>query len=171
MSWSTEAPNEMDAERRHREGGCRCGQLRFQFTGAPLITLACHCRGCQRMTGGPYSTSVTVPTGRFAVTAGQAVIGGVGDPAMHHHCPKCFSWVFTRMEGWSFVNLRTSMLDDPTGLDPFVETQTADRLPFATTGAVRSFKGFPDDAEWPELMKDYALASAGRAPWTTGINP
>ena len=116
------------------------------------------------MTGGPYSIGAAFPKERFDVVAGQVVIGGVGDPAMHHHCPKCFSWVFTRMDAWPFVNARTSMLDDPNGLDPFVETQTSDRLLFATTGAARSFEGFPDDTEWPELMKAYALASRGRVP-------
>ena len=33
------------------EGGCRCGRVRFQITVAPLLVMACHCRGCQSMTG------------------------------------------------------------------------------------------------------------------------
>lgn len=138
-----------------REGGCRCGEVRFRISQAPLLTAACHCKGCQRMTGGPYSLSAAVPHAGFEVTAGETVIGGVGEPAMHHHCPRCKSWVFTRPSGLPFVNVRTPMLDDPGGLEPFVETQTADRLPFTATGATHTFDGLPPEAAWPELMSEY----------------
>ena len=153
----------MPEDTRVREGRCRCGDVRFRLAGPPRITMACHCRGCQRMTGGPYSISAVFPVERFTVIAGQTIIGGIGEPPMHHHCPSCFSWVFTRMDGWPFVNVRTSMLDDPTDLAPFVETQVADRLPFATTGALRSFERFPAYEEWPGLMEAYSKVSADRA--------
>ena len=146
-----------------REGGCRCGAVRVRIGAPPMLTLACHCRGCQRMTGGPYSLGVTVPEDGFAVIAGETVIGGLGEPPMHHHCPRCHSWVFTRLPGLPFVNVRTPMLDDPTGLDPFVETQTADRLPFAATGAPHSFAGFPEEGEWPGLMAAYAAGRGAAA--------
>ena len=141
-----------------RDGRCRCGDVRLRITGPPLITMACHCGGCQRMTGGPYSISVCVPVESFTVSGRETVVGGVGEPPMHHHCPRCLSWVFTRADGWAFVNVRLPMLDDPSGLDPFVETQTADRLPFAATGARRSFAHFPPDDAWPALMAEYAAS-------------
>lgn len=38
------------------------------------------------------------------------------------------SWMFTRPEGMDwFVNLRSTMLDDPSGLAPFVETWTSEK--------------------------------------------
>lgn len=138
-----------------REGGCRCGQVRFRITAAPMITMACHCKGCQRMTGGPYSLSIAVPPEGFSLRQGETVIGGVGDPPVHHHCPRCMSWVFTRPEGLPLVNVRTPMLDDPAGLEPFVETFAAERLPFAATGAPHSFDGFPPETAWDGLMADY----------------
>jgi len=54
-----------------REGGCRCGQVRFRFTAQPLLTMACHCRGCQRMTGSAFSLSAAYPASGFEVTAGE----------------------------------------------------------------------------------------------------
>jgi len=140
-----------------REGGCRCGRVRFRITARPLITMACHFRGCQRMTAGPYSLSAAVPTEGFVVTKGETVVGGVGEPAMHQHCPHCKSWLFTRIPGLDFmVNVRTPMLDDPSGLEPFVETMTAERFPFAATGARHSFERYPPEDAWPELMGEYA---------------
>jgi hypothetical protein len=31
------------------EGGCLCGQVRVKVSAPPLLTMACHCTGCQRM--------------------------------------------------------------------------------------------------------------------------
>lgn len=109
------------------------------------------------MTAGPYSLSAAVPTPGFAVTKGETVVGGVGEPAMHQHCPHCKSWLFTRIPGLDFmVNVRTPMLDDPSGLDPFVETMTAERFAFAATGARHSFERYPPEDAWPALMGEYA---------------
>ena len=114
-----------------REGGCRCGAVRFRVTAAPMLTMACHCRGCQRMTGGPYSLSAAIPTPAFEVTQGEPVPGGMKSEARHHFCPSCMSWMFTTAAGMPFVNVRSTMLDDPEGFEPFVSAST----PF---GGVRS---------------------------------
>jgi hypothetical protein len=48
--------------------------------------------------------------------------------------------MFTRPEGRDFfVNLRPTMLDDPSWFTPFIETSTSEKLPWATTPAVHSF--------------------------------
>ena len=36
------------------EGGCSCGQVRYQITQKPLFTHACHCTDCQRSTGSAF---------------------------------------------------------------------------------------------------------------------
>src|SRR3546814_20469683 len=81
------------------EGGCRCGKVRFRITQPPLLTMACHCTGCQKMSGSAFSTTVMAPSAGFEVTAGEPVIGGLhGERARHHHCDWCESWLFTRLE-------------------------------------------------------------------------
>ncbi|QDZ00242.1 GFA family protein [Nitratireductor mangrovi] len=146
-----------------REGGCRCGRLRFSISASPLATSACHCTGCQKMTGSAYSLTAMVPADGFVVTAGEAVIGGLRGPVSRHHfCPSCMSWVFTRIAGMDFVNVRPTMLDDPAGFEPFMETCTAERLPFAATGAVRSFEKFPPMEGIGALLRDYAEWAAAR---------
>ncbi len=97
-----------------QEGRCRCGQVRFRITAPPLLTMACHCTGCQRMTGSAFSLSAAIPSEGFAVTQGEPVIGGLHGPSRHYFCPHCLSWLFTRPEGLDhFVNVRSTMLDDP----------------------------------------------------------
>jgi hypothetical protein len=156
-------PSDMTQTQKTRNGGCRCGQLRFRLTEPALFTAACHCRGCQRMSGGAYSLTVAVPGARFAVTEGEPVIGGLhGDDIRHFHCPHCLSWVFTRPTGMDFVNIRTPMLDDPSGFMPFLETCTKDRLEGVTLTAPHSYEAFPPMEEFGDLLAAYA-AGPGKA--------
>jgi hypothetical protein len=56
----------------------------------------------------------------------------------------------------AFVAVRTTMLDDPSGLDPFIDTMTAEKLPWAVTPAVVSFEGFPPPEDYGALMQAFA---------------
>ena len=78
------------------EGGCRCGRVRLKINAAPLLTMACHCTGCQKMTGSAYSLSAAIPSEGFEVTKGEPVIGGLHGLSRHYFCPYCRSWMFTR---------------------------------------------------------------------------
>ena len=143
------------------EGGCRCDQVRVRVSAPPLLTMACHCRGCQRMSASAYSLSVAIPAEGFSVTQGEPVIGGLHGPTRHYFCPHCMSWMFTRPEGLDFlVNLRTTMLDDASWLVPFVETCTLERLPWATTPAVHSFEQFPAADLYPKLLEEFARGAS-----------
>jgi hypothetical protein len=146
------------------EGGCRCGEVRVRVTRPPMLTGACHCTGCQKMTGSAFSLAVTVPADGFDVTQGTPVIGGApSELYRHHHCPKCMSWVFTRAEGFDwFVNLRATMLDDSSWFEPFVELWTSEKLPWAVTGAPYAYEAVPDLAEFDRLKTLYA--AEGRRP-------
>lgn len=146
------------------EGGCRCGKLRIRMTKPPLLTSACHCTGCQRMTGGAFSLTVSLPLDGFEVIEGEPVIGGVHGPvAHHHHCDHCKSWVYTTAEGAPFVNLRATMLDDARGFEPFIEVYAAERLPWVSTPAVHTFEGAPEYTAYAGLMTAFvAGAEAGR---------
>lgn len=139
------------------QGGCRCGRVRFRVSGEPLITMACHCTGCQRMTASAFSLSSLYPSDAFEVTAGEAVLGGLRGAARHYFCPDCMSWLFTRPAGMdAFVNVRSTMFDDTRSYRPFVETYTSEKLAWATTGAVRSFASFPPEEMFPELLAEFA---------------
>ncbi|WP_436060732.1 MULTISPECIES: GFA family protein [unclassified Phenylobacterium] len=145
-----------------RDGGCRCGQVRFRISAPPLITMACHCTGCQKMTASAFSLSVLTPAAGFAVIDGEPVIGGLHGATRHFFCPHCKSWMFTRPDGAEhLVNVRTTLLDDPSGLEPYMETMTAEKLPWASTPAVESFEGFPPVEAYAPMMKAFAAGRAG----------
>jgi hypothetical protein len=139
------------------DGGCRCGQVRIKVSAPPLLTMACHCTGCQRMSASAFSLSAAIPSAGFEVTQGEPVIGGLHGPTRHYFCPFCKSWMFTRAEGMDwFVNLRPTMLDDPSGFTPFIETMTSEKLPWASTPAVHSFEKFPAFEDYERLTAEFA---------------
>ena len=141
------------------DGGCRCGRVRFTVSAPPMLTMVCHCRGCQRMTASAYSLSAAIPSDGFKVTAGEPVIGGMHGETRHFFCPWCMSWMFTRPEGMDwFVNVRATLLDDPSWFEPFVETYTSTALPWARTRAPHSFPEFPPFEAYAGLTAAYAEA-------------
>ncbi len=139
------------------EGGCRCGRIRLGVSAPPLLTMACHCMGCHRMTASAYSLSAAFAAEAFEVTAGEPVIGGLHGASRHHHCPHCKSWLFTQPQGLDWlVNVRPTMLDDLGWTEPFVETMTDEKLPWATTPAVHSYPGFPPPEDYERLLAEFA---------------
>ncbi|MEO8410862.1 MAG: GFA family protein [Propionivibrio sp.] len=140
-------------------GQCRCGQVQLRITAPPLLTAACHCTGCQRMSGSAFSLTAMVPAEAFEITAGEPVIGGLhGAEVRHFHCPHCMSWMFTRPAdpAFPFVNVRPTMLEDCSWYSPFIETYTGEKLPWASTPAVHSFEKFPAMDAFESLAKAYA---------------
>ena len=143
------------------EGGCRCGQVRLKVNAPPLLTAACHCSGCQKMSASAFSLSVAIPSDGFEVTQGEPVIGGLHGAARHYFCPHCMSWMFTRPEGVDFlVNLRPTMLDDAGWFSPFIETYTSEKLPWAATTAPHSYEAFPPFEAFDDLIQGYAAHAA-----------
>ncbi len=144
-----------------QEGGCRCGQVRFRVSDAPLITMACHCTGCQRMTASAFSLSALHHSTTFEVVQGEPVIGGLHGATRHFFCPHCMSWLFTRPEGLDdLINVRATMLDDPKSFTPFMETYTCEALPWARTPAVHSFETLPPMELYPKLLEEFAQRPA-----------
>lgn len=145
------------------EGGCRCDRVRIRVTAAPLMTMACHCPGCQRMSSSAYSLTAMFAAGAFEVTKGDVVIGGLhGEDAKHYFCAHCMTWMFTRPAvAMDFVNVRPTMFDDHAWFEPFAESFTRTKLPWASTGAVHSFEEFPPMERFGELGAEFAQR-AGR---------
>lgn len=140
-------------------GRCRCGQVQLRISAPPIVTMACHCVGCQRMSASAYSLSVLVPAAGFEITAGEPVIGGMHGASRHFHCPHCKSWMFTRPEGMDvFVNVRATMLDDAGWYAPFVETCTSEGFAWAKTSAPHSFPNIPDPSVFGPIAAEFAAS-------------
>ncbi len=139
-------------------GGCLCQKIRFEIVQAPLLTLACHCKGCQKLTASAFSLSAMVLSDSFKITKGQPVIGGLHKPQSHYYyCDWCKNWLFTRQEpDVGFTNVRAMMFDDVIEFEPYVEVWTSEKLSWAITPAKHSFETEPEMSVYPAIIDEFA---------------
>ena len=145
-----------------QEGGCACGATRYKLTAAPLIVHACHCRDCQRLSGGAFALNVWIEK-RF-VEADHAklrsvmVPAGSGKPQEILRCPDCGTAMWSKYHGapGDTVLLRAGTLDHPEAIKPDVHIFTRSKLPWLELPAgARSFESFYKLAEvWPEASRE-----------------
>lgn len=147
------------------DGGCRCGAVRIRVSGPPLLECACHCPGCQRMSASAFSLTALCDASTFEVVRGAPVVGGLRAPELRHHfCAECMTWMFTMPAALPHVvNVRPTLLEPSDWFFPFAETYTATRLPWVSTGAVRSFEAFPPPESFDALLDEYRAWRRARA--------
>jgi hypothetical protein len=111
------------------EGGCLCGEVRFEVNGPILSAGYCHCKHCQKRTGTASSVNCRVAQGDFRLASGsdklRAYRPPTGVPKLF--CSACGSALFS---GDPFsdeqVAIRLGVFDTDPGVRPqyrqFVES-------------------------------------------------
>ena len=110
-------------------GRCLCGDIRFEYRGAPIRTMHCHCDSCRRHTSSPISTFIVIDRETFRYTQG-APVGFASTPALveRTHCGRCGSPISYETKG-EFA-LYACTLDDPTQVAPTYHVLTVEQLPW-----------------------------------------
>jgi hypothetical protein len=70
-------------------GGCQCGAVRYAFYAPLENTHVCHCRMCQRATGGLFAALAGGAPGNFAWTRGQPSYFASSNLARRAFCAAC----------------------------------------------------------------------------------
>ncbi len=149
------------------KGSCLCGSVHVSLSALPLLTLACHCRDCQKLCASAYSLTAMFPADSFSVT-GDLMRGGLRSKGReHHYCRSCLTFVYSRIAGADErVNLRISVLDDAAALPPYVEVMTDEKQDWAEVSAAYSYSRFPESAEdLRGLMESYSKG------WSEPVQP
>ena len=143
------------------EGGCLCGRVRLRISAPPLITMACHCSGCQKLSASAFSLTAMFPAAGFEVITGDPQIGALHGTSKYFYCPHCLNWLYTVPAMASqFVNVRPTMFDVTAWSRPFIESFASEKLPWVLTPAKHSFDRFPAPEQYGMLLAEYA-AQAG----------
>lgn len=139
-------------------GHCRCSATQFEIMAAPLMTLACHCVDCQRLSASAFSLTAIIPSEGFRITIGNPIARPLPESKRHHFfCSICMTWMYTKIEGADArVNVRPTLCHETSWIKPFVETMTRDKLPWVETPAIHTYKAFPSPAEFKELLAEFA---------------
>jgi hypothetical protein len=97
----------------------------------------CHCRDCQRATGGGFACAILVAADSFKFTRGKPRYHLTSRASGGHHkrgfCPECGSRLTggENAEGSSgFVGINAGSLDDPSWFRPLMEIWTSDAQPW-----------------------------------------
>ncbi len=115
-------------------GGCACGALRYRAEGGPLIQGFCHCRSCQRTSGGGHVGFICFPASAVALqgeTKSFTRPGGSGRPASRYACPKCLSVVYGTAEVMAGqINLYAGSPSHPARFKPQIAIFVGERPPW-----------------------------------------
>lgn len=117
-------------------GGCMCGAIRYEASADPIATAYCHCRDCQRASGGGFSTVVLYPQPAVTITKGQpkayTVTADSGNKVTRQFCSDCGAPLFSQLEAnpGLFV-VKAASLDDPSGLTPAMSIWMDSAQPWA----------------------------------------
>jgi len=128
-------------------GGCYCGAVRYAISLPPLVKGQCHCRACQRMSGGAPQYFLLIPSNGFEWTAGTPkhfshpdVEGAV----TRYFCETCGTQLVTTRPDMAGVVVKVGTLDDPSGFAPRVAICHADALDFhMVPDEITVFEGLP----------------------------
>ena len=75
-------------------GGCACGAIRYQVDAEPVLMVNCHCRACQRASGGAYGTGLIVRRG--CADRGSAPLARVAGGQRQHCAARILRGVASR---------------------------------------------------------------------------
>jgi hypothetical protein len=151
------------------EGGCACGAVRYRLTSRPMFVNCCHCRDCQRQTGGAFAINAMIEADRVEMLAGKPVAISMptdsGRPHDIHRCPTCqvALWSDYGRRGWMLF-VRATTLDDPQAISPDAHIFTRSKLPWVGLPPdVPAFEVYYDMAKlWPpESLARREAASKG----------
>ncbi len=116
-----------------RTGRCLCGQVSYELTGDPIATAVCHCRHCQRQSGGPFSVNLVVHESQLTLTGELTTYletgeNDDGEYVRRRFCPSCGSPIVSELvHANGAVAVKVGTLDDTTGIQPNVEVWCTDR--------------------------------------------
>lgn len=94
------------------EGGCLCGDVRYEIEGEPFRTLNCHCDDCRKATGSAFTTIVFYKDEQISVSKGRPNSfehrADSGNKVHKYFCGNCGSPLFGTTElrpGTTYVRL------------------------------------------------------------------
>ena len=126
-------------------GGCQCGAVRYALYVAPQKSHVCHCRMCQRATGGLFAALAGAPRADFAFTGGAPALFASSNVAQRGFCAACGTpLTFAYDDPAAPIYVTIGSLDDP-GAVPIIHqygiesrlpwVQFCEQVPAEATGA------------------------------------
>ncbi len=127
------------------QGGCHCGQARYEVLGEPQHISICHCSDCRKSSGAPFVSWAAFASADFTASGDIASFNSSGT-AFRHFCLKCGTGLFYVNEAVlpGLVDIQSCTLDKPEALTPQAHVQAAEQLQWTTTAEqLPKFERYP----------------------------
>lgn len=102
-----------------QEAGCLCGKIRYRVSKEPSDVINCHCKFCQRATGGAYMVETLFSKNDFETIAGEPrvyehISEGSGKTIQVNFCENCGTKISLTFERFpSIIGVYSGTFDDP----------------------------------------------------------
>jgi len=93
-------------------GGCQCGAVRYELSEAPKAEF-CHCRMCQRATGGIFGALANLPKASLTWTKGSPSFFESSTVAKRGFCSHCGTPLTFGYNDTPGIDVTIGSLDDP----------------------------------------------------------
>ena len=111
-------------------GGCLCDAVRYRLAEAMHKAHLCHCRMCQRATGGAFSSFGAVPAAALVFTRGAPKAYRSSARATRTFCAACGTPLTFRYDGSDTVGVAIGSLDRPEAVTLEFHYGVESRLPW-----------------------------------------
>ena len=115
-------------------GSCQCGAVRYECSSEPVFTGNCHCRDCQKSTGGAYVPVLAVPADSLKITGEVKYYDSRADSGhtlSRGFCPNCGARLFGKSSGMpAIIAITAGSLDDPSRFKPAIDFYTSSAQPW-----------------------------------------
>lgn len=107
------------------DGGCHCGNVKFEAEADPEKVAICHCTDCQTLSGTAFRTVVMVPDEDFTLLSGELktyvkTTADSGNPRAQVFCPECGTQIYATSvgDGPKVLGLRVGTIRQRDDLPP-----------------------------------------------------
>jgi hypothetical protein len=99
-------------------GGCQCGAVRYRLMAEPTGANICHCRMCQKASGGRFVAFGGVQLSEFVITSGAIATFSSSDIAKRGFCARCGTPLTYEGLGSDHISVTLGSLDNPGAAEP-----------------------------------------------------
>jgi len=125
-------------------GACDCGAINYKLIGSVKVVVNCHCSGCRKRNGTPYSTYCVVSQSDLKIVQGQEKLATYenNEGGKKCFCSKCGSPLYKinpRYPGMLMVLFGS--LSDTSNLTPSFNVYSESKLPWVdSVSSIKSFE-------------------------------
>ena len=114
------------------EGGCQCGDIRYEISGAPMMAAICHCTMCRRANAAPVVAWAMYAQEQVRFIKAEPQTYASSPEAQRGFCPRCGTQIsFTASFLPGLIDITIGSLDQPEAVPPTLHYWHSNHLGWA----------------------------------------